>query len=190
MTSLNCLICHCPVEAHEAASECPECKARYHADCWTENGGCAVYGCSMVPETEKLDSLEVPVAYWGQEHKPCPACGEEIMAVAQRCRHCGTSFDSARPEDATEFRKKHALRIKRSSFENMVVGLFLAALVPCLAPFVAAMAVAWFFSAREQVDSLPSLHAGLFKIATVLSIAESLFLIAVVAVYTIQKTGA
>lgn len=190
MSAVNCLICQCPLEPGETTSTCPECQAQYHSDCWAENHGCAVYGCTMVPETEQRDSLEVPVGYWGQEYKPCPACGEKIMAVAQRCRSCGTTFDSARPEEVAEFQRKTALRSKRGSFENLVVGLFLAALIPCFAPLVAGVALAWFFSSREQIDSLPSMHSGLFKVTTVLSIGETLFLLAVLVIYTMQNSGA
>jgi hypothetical protein len=25
---------------------CPECNVPYHAECWQENNGCAVYGCN------------------------------------------------------------------------------------------------------------------------------------------------
>lgn len=26
--------------------------------------------------------------------KLCPACGEQVLAVAQKCKHCGTSFEA------------------------------------------------------------------------------------------------
>ncbi|MGH9420553.1 MAG: RING finger protein, partial [Thermoanaerobaculia bacterium] len=39
-----CSICMTAVEADDASTSCPACRASYHAGCWTENGGCAVYG--------------------------------------------------------------------------------------------------------------------------------------------------
>ena len=44
----------------------------------------------IMPLQKKLDTLEVPMAYWGQEHKNCPVCGTQMLAAATRCRSCGT----------------------------------------------------------------------------------------------------
>ena len=101
-----CAICQSPLGAEEQKAACPDCAAVYHADCWQENRGCAVYGCPQVPPTEKLDTLEVPMAYWGQEHKNCPVCGTQMLAAATRCRSCGTTFDSAAPTDRDQFVQK------------------------------------------------------------------------------------
>src|SRR5690242_14592696 len=94
-----------PLEPSEALTDCPECHNADRPDCWQDNGGCAVYGCSQVPATEGRATLEIPAAYWGQENKPCPSCRQQILAAAVRCRHCGATFSSSRPEDAGEFRK-------------------------------------------------------------------------------------
>src|SRR5881394_3850802 len=107
-----CAICQTPVKAGDAAASCPDCAAPYHAECWEENGGCGVYGCTQVPKTEHRDRLEIPVSYWGQEHKNCPVCQTQILAAAVRCRVCGTNFASARPQDANEF-LQHAQRSVR-----------------------------------------------------------------------------
>lgn len=44
-----CPYCNFPVRRGEPAVTCPACRARYHADCWRDNGGCAVYGCRGAP---------------------------------------------------------------------------------------------------------------------------------------------
>src|SRR6266850_7273377 len=98
-----CTICQSAIALEEPKTECPGCHAIYHSDCWPENSGCAVYGCSQVPQVEQRKSIEIPVSYWGQENKPCPSCGKEILAAAVRCRHCGTTFESAQPVDAAAF---------------------------------------------------------------------------------------
>ena len=80
-----CAICQSPISGEEAKTVCPACRAEYHAECWEENGGCAVYGCAQVPAVELRRSIEIPVSYWGRENKPCPSCGREILAAAVRC---------------------------------------------------------------------------------------------------------
>ncbi len=44
-----CPYCSFPVRRGDPLVTCPACRARYHADCWRENGGCAVYGCHGAP---------------------------------------------------------------------------------------------------------------------------------------------
>lgn len=44
-TSGACVYCQTDAEAWEARF-CPACGSPYHHDCWAENGGCAVPGCS------------------------------------------------------------------------------------------------------------------------------------------------
>src|SRR6266568_304599 len=53
-TSALCAICQTPLgpTENEPTTTCPACDAKYHADCWLQNGGCAVYGCAQVPATE------------------------------------------------------------------------------------------------------------------------------------------
>src|SRR5689334_2486971 len=101
--ALHALAAKCPycLSAFADGDEvetCPGCRAGYHRGCWQENGGCAVYGCAHVPAVESRRAIEVPMSYWGQENKPCPSCGQQILAAAVRCRHCGATFASARPQ--------------------------------------------------------------------------------------------
>jgi hypothetical protein len=183
---LNCLICQSPLEPGEATADCPACQAHYHRDCWEENRGCAVYGCSRVPETDKLDSVEVPTGYWGQENKPCPACGQQILAVARRCRHCGTTFDNARPEDSAEFRQKMALRRQRSTAQSTVMVCFALCLLPCTAPLGALLTIAWSSSARAQVKDLPALYGGLVKLGILVAALETLFIVGILMLHSVR----
>src|SRR5437762_1315151 len=76
-----CAICLSAIMESDAKTACPACNAGYHAECWNENGGCAVYGCSQAPAVELRRAIEIPMSYWGQENKNCPKCGREILAA-------------------------------------------------------------------------------------------------------------
>ena len=144
-----CAICQSPIEAYDVRTSCPECNAPYHADCWQDNGGCAVYGCSQVPPTEKLADVEIPVAYWGQENKPCPVCGNSILAVAMRCRHCGTMFDTARPQDQREFSQEAARKMRAPALQKTAVWVLILGLVPFTAPIGAIFGGIWYSMNRR-----------------------------------------
>lgn len=159
-----CSFCMTAVASSDEKTTCPECRADYHAECWTENGGCAVYGCAQVPVVEHRQAIEIPVSYWGRENKPCPACGKEILAAAVRCRHCGATFESARPQEAAEFQQRAALDQRLPATRKTVVWLFVLCVIPCLAPFGAIWGAVWYPSHREDVNALPSLYPALCKI--------------------------
>src|SRR4051812_48820258 len=119
--STVCAICLDAVSEQESRTSCPDCHAPYHSDCWQENGGCGVYGCAQVPAIEHRQAIEIPVSYWGQENKPCPSCGKEILAVAKRCRYCGATFASARPQGATEFQHQSEMEQRLPRIRRTVV---------------------------------------------------------------------
>jgi ubiquitin-protein ligase len=164
-----CSICQSPVQAQEPTSNCPACQTRYHADCWQENGGCAVYGCTEVPKVEQRRAIEIPMAYWGQEEKPCPGCGRKILAAAVRCRHCGATFASARPEDASEFRDRTVLESRIPAMKRSVVWIFVFSTVPCFAPIGAIWGLIWFLTHRRSLGALPGVYVALSKIGLALA---------------------
>ncbi|HSM88380.1 MAG TPA: NINE protein [Candidatus Limnocylindrales bacterium] len=53
MTPAVCPYCRGAVEdAEREATVCAGCGTPHHADCYAENGGCTVFGCSAAPEEE------------------------------------------------------------------------------------------------------------------------------------------
>ena len=145
-------------------TSCPECQTAYHVECWEENHGCAVYGCGQVPAIESRTALEIPIAYWGQEHKPCPVCQKEILAAAVRCRHCGSVFQTARPLDAAEFANSSRLEALSPRLRKTIIWIFILCLIPGIAPVAVIGGWIWFHSNRDGIDTLPSLYPALIKI--------------------------
>ena len=182
--SQTCAICLSPIEPGSEQAVCPACQAVYHADCWNENGGCAVYGCSQVPAVEKRQALEIPVSYWGQENKQCPGCGKEILAAAVRCRHCGAVFESARPQAAEEFQQRTALTQRLPAVRRTVVWLFVCSVLTCLAPIGAVWGIIWYPTHREEIRALPAIYGAICKIGLVVAIGQTVALAVVTLLYT------
>jgi hypothetical protein len=185
-TAARCPVCRGAL-AGEARTPCPSCGTAYHADCWAENGGCAVYGCKSVPATEARSALEIPPAYWGQEEKQCPSCGTTIAAAARRCRSCGTMFAGAQPQSAGEFRRKQQLDRRGSGLRRMVIGLFALSVLPCTAPLAALFGWIWYRSEREAVASLPPLYSGLCRLALVVGAGQTAAIAVVVTLYALLR---
>lgn len=60
----------------------------------------------------------------GEKSKTCPYCGEEILAIAAKCKHCGEWLDAAAKPDTPESR--HTVQLQDNSklrlFQYFVVG--------------------------------------------------------------------
>jgi len=178
-----CAICQSTIGPREPTVYCPDCKARYHSECWDYNRGCAVYGCSQVPPTEHLGSLEIPAAYWGKEEKQCPSCGQTILAAAVRCRHCGATFSSARPEGSGEFRQRSNVQQRLPAVRRTAVWLLVLSVLSCTAPLVAIFGTLWYGSHREEVEALPPIHSAICKIALGVSYVQSAVLLSTAVLY-------
>jgi predicted RNA-binding Zn-ribbon protein involved in translation (DUF1610 family) len=157
----------------ETVVTCPECHAPYHAECWEENGGCAIYGCKLVPKVDMRGGMEIPASFWGREHKPCPACGTEILAAAVRCRHCGATFSSAQPEDAGTFRKRAEQNQVAPALRRQAVWLFVFCVLPFTAPVAAVIALVWWRSHRDEIKTLPGIHVGLARLALIVGLGQT-----------------
>lgn len=171
-----CPICKCPMKSDQLRTECPDCRTEYHSDCWQENGGCGVYGCKQVPLTEHRNSLEIPAAYWGQENKPCPVCGAVILATAVRCRHCGATFSSARPENADEHRQRKSLEERSPQIRRKIIWLFILSVIPFTAPLASIWGGFWCFSNHKDIKTLPTIYSAISYIALCAGIGQTIFI--------------
>lgn len=182
-----CAICLTAITVADAKTTCPECQAKYHADCWQENGGCAVYGCPQVPPVEKRQAMEIPVSYWGQENKQCPKCRQVILAAAVRCRHCGATFGSARPQEAEEFRQRTEMAERLPSIRRTVLWIFVFSVLPCLAPIGAIWGAVWYPAHREDVRALPTLYGALCKIGLGVATGQTVALVLLTLLFSLVR---
>lgn len=174
-----CSICQSPLGDDESQTACPECRTPYHQECWDENQGCAIYGCSQVPPTEKREDLEIPPAFWGQEDKRCPVCNETILAAAVRCRHCGATFASARPEDKDQYDERVSVKHLAPALRRKTVILFMLCAIPAVSAIGALWGMFWYRRNRKGLASLPAVYPALAKVALGLGAGQTLFLIVV-----------
>jgi len=57
-----CPYCRAEIAPTDRTRVCQACRTPHHADCWEENKGCTVFGCSMAPPDEEKISLAGAVA--------------------------------------------------------------------------------------------------------------------------------
>ena len=184
---LLCPICQAPTVAGDETTACPECKTVHHRECWEYNKGCGLYGCARAPETEKLQEIEIPASYWGQTEKGCPRCGKVIQAAAVRCRHCGETFETARPQEVGEFAAKESQKAAMVTHRRMGVVLLILAVIPCCAPVAAVVGIIWYVIARREIAAMPPLQATICRLAVGIAVGVSLFIGAVAALHSVLK---
>lgn len=177
-----CALCQTAIADGEEATDCPGCAARYHRDCWDEVGGCGVYGCRCVPTTEKRDEMEIPAAFWGRETKPCPSCGQEIQAMAVRCRHCRAEFSAQTPQSGAEWRREQARKAARPALQQQGLWLAIALAVPGIALLALPVTGLWWWRQRDGVAALPRLRQVLLMIGAGLAAFQLLVLLIILLV--------
>lgn len=63
-----CPYCRAGFEPDEEVTHCPACGTPHHADCFAENGGCTIFGCTAAPVDDPKISI-TPTDL----HPPAPA---------------------------------------------------------------------------------------------------------------------
>ena len=64
-----CPYCRAPFETEDEITICEACATPHHADCYSENGGCTVFGCSKAP----VDDPKISVTASEARHVPYPS---------------------------------------------------------------------------------------------------------------------
>jgi len=171
----TCPFCQTAVEPGDEGVACTACGVGHHADCWRENTGCGVYGCSAAPKVENRSAMEIPVSYWGQERKPCPKCGESIMAAALRCRNCGTVFETTRPLSAAEARAAEKLQEQAPDVRRGSIWLFAFCVLPLTAPLGFLIGLPWYRRRRDVLARQPAMYSALCRLGLAIAAAQSVF---------------
>ena len=60
-TKFVCQYCHSNIKGKDEMLSCPKCSAVYHIECWYENEGCGVYGCTYKVSSPKIKSDEISI---------------------------------------------------------------------------------------------------------------------------------
>lgn len=171
-----CAICQTPVAQGEIVGPCPDCSGLFHEDCWTENGGCAIYGCPRMPKTVKA-AESAPATYWGQDQKECPKCLKSIRVSAVRCRFCGETFETAAPITRREHREAEQAKPRVDSMKKGSVALFVCGLIPCIAPLAAIVGGIWFLTHRKEIGKLPAMNQVFCYVGLVASVLTTALLV-------------
>ncbi len=183
-----CALCQSAIEPDVEVTSCPGCGTVYHTECWHEVGGCGVYGCTQVPTTEKRDELSIPAAHWGRETKPCPACNQEIQAMAVRCRHCQADLGGMNPVSAAAWKAGQQQCATKPKLKQRIIWVSVACAVPFIGPVVGLFAGIWRYFRRRDIASLPGLYQAMILIAIALAAVQAIALLLVVSIFPFLKS--
>jgi len=145
-----CSVCQSTVQPGEQACLCPECRSPYHRECWDEVGGCATYGCRLMPQAAKPAEPGARTDGWGDE-KACPKCNRPIRSAAVKCRHCKAKFPSALPMSAEEYREWRRQQAELAPTRTVAIAVFVASLLGCLGPLVLLGGGLWLWKSHDAL---------------------------------------
>jgi TM2 domain-containing membrane protein YozV len=81
MSAVACPYCRDAIEQEEPqAVVCPGCGTIHHSDCFEENGGCTVFGCSAAPAPEPKLSIGAPDLNLAASQRPAPLFAPAAVA--------------------------------------------------------------------------------------------------------------
>ncbi len=173
---VTCPICQSGISGDEFAVTCPRCDQVHHRECWAEVGGCGTYGCEQAPSLDKEDEAsQQPLSAWG-DTKQCPVCGEQIKAIAVKCRYCESHFDTVDPLTLGDVHRKLHKADRIKSLQKTVITLFVLSLIGCLAPIMAVVSLCVVLPKHKQLAAEGPLYLVLGYSAVILSTLYSILI--------------
>jgi TM2 domain-containing membrane protein YozV len=101
-----CPYCRAPIEADDESIVCEACATPHHADCYAENGGCTVFGCSKAP----VDEPKISISTSDLNSTVRPAAATPSMPTPPPPRRAGSTTSVPPPplpgvilQDATRY---------------------------------------------------------------------------------------
>jgi hypothetical protein len=183
----RCAICQTAFAPGEQVGPCPSCGAPFHAECWDENGGCAVYGCERAPAAVAVPAA--PPSVWGQEERDCPRCGGRIKMAARRCVHCLGPVAPALPDAGGGAATTLPGRPVVPGL-GAAIFLFVAGVVPVTAPLALLFGGAWVWARRRDLRRWPTAVRILAVAAVVTAAAVTLVTVVGLAVHRLTRAEA
>jgi hypothetical protein len=122
--------------------------------------------------------------HWGQTDKQCPSCHNVILAAALRCRHCGSVFNTARPQAAGEFQAQRGLEGDLPKLGKKAIWLLVFSILPFTATLAAVFGGIWYWLNRERISALPAQQRAMARIALIVAIVQTVLLGIIAALHT------
>jgi hypothetical protein len=138
-----CPYCRTKIVAEDVPVVCEGCGTSHHADCYAENGGCTIFGCSKAPGDEPKLSVSTPdlaavpatpTAVVGTRLPPPPPPGVAVsLAATQELRDAAnrvvpSMFGGFAGQDALPSTEQPEIREPKHRTSYIILGALLGAL--------------------------------------------------------------
>ena len=111
----------CNAEIEDSAMFCPECGSKiervvFCASCGAKLEGGATFCSNCGKKIEQLSEFS-------QEKMKCPYCGDEILATAKKCKHCGECLDDSHKDAEVLEENKESFSTNEDEDKKPSIGL-------------------------------------------------------------------